>query len=131
MRPNLSGYMPNCLACNAPKTNRRCLICRKNKYYQQQNIPLSRCKTCAVDTRLASNGDCAPCLKLAGMKECGYCKEIGIALLDFKTKQAKCRRCRIKQPLSLEAAREVDSEPQQELDLPIQEQDYATEDEGP
>jgi hypothetical protein len=59
-------------------------------------MTIASCKSCGVVTRLASNGDCKPCLKRAGLKECRHCHEVALALLDFKTKQAKCRRCRVR-----------------------------------
>jgi hypothetical protein len=87
-----------CPNCFAPATGKRCLICRKNKYYLANEMTIATCKSCGTITRLAGNGDCKPCLKKAGLKECTHCHEVGLALLDFKTKQAKCRRCRLRRP---------------------------------
>lgn len=85
--------MTTCSECSAP-TSGRCLNCKSNKYYQELGFRVDACSACGVTRKLCSNGECRRCLTAAGMKECGRCREILIAAMDFHGGQGTCKGCR-------------------------------------
>lgn len=86
--------MKICQTCGDVKSTKRCLTCRRNEYYRKEGRVVEwPCITCGVKTKLASNGECASCLRIQGLKECSRCKDILSLFLGFTSKKGICKAC--------------------------------------
>lgn len=91
----MAGLISRCAFCNDIKHEKyACLTCLRNRSYEAKGIEIhTECRVCLVRTKLALNGQCMRCLKVAGLKECSGCKEIKSRELEFSRRYKRCDKC--------------------------------------
>jgi hypothetical protein len=51
------------------------------------------CVTCDNPRKLATERECADCLRRKGLKKCSACSEVKVLLMDFFEKHGRCKDC--------------------------------------